>query len=264
MRAIIALAFSGVCLYTYISSTTTTPSSFSLRSSNNIRRELFGNDSEEYPIPIFDNDKEEIDISTDISPQTAAPDSKQQDDGELRSMKKSTSWLSVQPRIEPRIMSPIIDPPKDLEWKFPVFSNPQPYPLRDLSNYPNESLESWYHNNEQFSDLSQCMDFKCNTDVEVCDNTSPTTYNNPNGPCCTHILRDMLHVIDDSMATLGLDYFVGFGTLLGLTRSGKVIPWTADNDIVIEKKTLRAMADLWSVSSLFVCYGYGTYIMSCV
>ena len=94
------------------------------------------------------------------------------------------------------------------------------------------------------------MDFKCNKDVEVCENTSPTTYNNPNGPCCTHILRDMLHVIDDSMATLGLDYFVGFGTLLGLTRSGRVIPWTADNDIVIEKKALRAMTELWSVS----CY----------
>ena len=258
MRAIIVLAFSGLCLYTYISS------SSQMRSTNN-RRALFGNDSEDYPISIFDHEGEGIATidSSSNSGVTYYYDNTafKQEGGGLRSM-KMMSWLSVQPRIEPRIMSPIIDPPKDLEWKFPVFSNPQPYPLRDLSNYPNESLESWYHNNEQFSDLSQCMDFKCNTDVEVCDNTSPTTYNNPNGPCCTHILRDMLHVIDDSMATLELDYFIGFGTLLGLTRSGKVIPWTADNDIVIEKKTLRAMADLWSVSSLFVCYG--TYIMSCV
>ena len=249
MRAIIVLACSGLCLYTYISS------SSQMRSTNN-RRELFGNDSEDYPISIFDHEGEGIATidSSSNSGLTYHYDNTafKQEGGGLRSM-KMMSWLSVQPRIEPRIMSPIIDPPKDVEWKFPVFSNPQPYPLRDLSYYPNESLEFWYHNNEQFSDLSQCMDFKCNTDVEVCDNTSPTTYNNPNGPCCTHILRDMLHVIDDSMATLGLDYFIGFGTLLGLTRSGKVIPWTADNDIVIEKKTLRAMADLWSVSSLFVC-----------
>ena len=125
---------------------------------------------------------------------------------------------------------------------------PQPYQLRELSKYTKNGL-SWYHNNEHYSDMSQCMDFKCNKNVEECDNTESTTYIDPDGPCCTHILRDMLRTFDDSMSTLGLDYFIGFGTLLGLTRSGKVIPWTADNDVIIDTKTLQAMTDLWSTES---------------
>ena len=80
---------------------------------------------------------------------------------------------------------------------------PQPYNYR--SEYTKNGL-SWFNDNEHYSDQSQCMDyFKCNKDINVCDNTESTTYNDPDGPCCTHILRDMLRTFDDSMSNFGLD-----------------------------------------------------------
>jgi hypothetical protein len=132
------------------------------------------------------------------------------------------------------------------------------YPLKDISNYPTDPIQtsinhpsSWY--NDKYSDMSQCIDFQCSSDIELCDNIQRTNYawdDNATPPCCTHILRDMLRTFDVIMATLGLDYFIGFGTLLGLIRSGRVIPWTIDNDIVIENvQTLRAMTELWPSNS---------------
>jgi len=124
---------------------------------------------------------------------------------------------------------------------------PLHYTLRDISNVRPVPQSVF---NEQFADsMSQCLDFKCNQDRSVCDNTLTTSYSNPKGPCCTHILRDMLHIFDDAMVNFGLDYFVGFGTLLGLTRAGLVIPWTTDNDLVIDRKTLRVMTELWNTEA---------------
>ena len=198
MRAIIALAWSGVCLYTYFSGSEN-PRDHSLRS----RQLLVENaDTDTTSVDAVDLTLD-VDSSNDII----------------------SSSLADEESIEP-----------------------QRYQLRDLSEYTKNGL-SWFNDNEHYSDLSQCMDFKCNKDINVCDNTESTSYNDPDGPCCTHILRDMLRTFDDSMATLGLDYFIGFGTLLGLTRSGKVIPWTADNDVIIDTKTLQAMTDLWSTES---------------
>lgn len=104
----------------------------------------------------------------------------------------------------------------------------------------------------QFSDISPCLDFQCTTDISLCDNTFQTNYDSLDGtpPCCTHILRDMLRIFDESMSTLGLEYFVGFGTMLGLVRAGRVIPWTIDNDVVLESDTaLRAVGQLWDAES---------------
>ena len=47
--------------------------------------------------------------------------------------------------------------------------------------------------------------FQVQQGINVCDNTESTTYNDPDGPCCTHILRDMLRTFDDSMSNFGLD-----------------------------------------------------------
>jgi len=125
-------------------------------------------------------------------------------------------------------------------------TEPLQYTLRDISKVRGVEQSAF---DKQFADMSQCMDFKCNGDRSVCDNTLPTSYSNPDGPCCTHLLRDMLHIVDDAMVDFGLDYFVGFGTLLGLTRAGLVIPWTIDNDIVIDRKTLRVLTDLWNTEA---------------
>ena len=89
-------------------------------------------------------------------------------------------------------------------------------------------------------------------DESTCDNIYPTNYDGPNPPCCTHILRDLVHIFDEKMSTLNLDYVVSFGTLLGLTRSDKIIPWTGDNDIIIKDlTTVKTMVDLWKTTDAY-------------
>ena len=97
---------------------------------------------------------------------------------------------------------------------------------------------------------AKCRPFQCMKNETQCDNIHPTNYDGPNPPCCTHILRDLMHIFDETMSTLGLDYVVSFGTLLGLTRSDKIIPWTGDNDVIIEDtKTAYDMVDLWKTTN---------------
>lgn len=186
----------------------------------------------------------------------AAPSSKQHrhdhDRRQLMNLVEFTDPKSVEVRDSPPIESQqhqqqTYDPLEPMQDQ-----QPQMYPFRDVSSYPGgpggKAGFEWFA--DQFSDMSQCIDFKCSKDIDFCDNTSPTDYDGYGGlgfaPCCTHILRDILTVFDGTMSELGLDYFVGFGTLLGLIRSDRVIPWTIDNDIVVEQRTLRAMAELWN------------------
>jgi len=141
---------------------------------------------------------------------------------------------------------------------------PTMYPFIDISSISNSnggdpkfatsSIRDdllWY--DELYSNsMDSCIDFQCTSDVEKCNNVHLTNYDNSNGepPCCTHILRDMLHTFDTEMSNIGINYFVGFGTLLGLIRNELVIPWTIDNDIVIENvQTLFVMSKLWNAQS---------------
>lgn len=81
-----------------------------------------------------------------------------------------------------------------------------------------------------------CMRFKCSAAKEAhCqDHYAETDYDHPNNPpCCTHILRDMLKLVDTALGSLDLEYFTVYGTLLGLVRNDHVIPWTADNDFLM-------------------------------
>ena len=117
------------------------------------------------------------------------------------------------------------------------------YHLRDISNY---SGTNFTNSLPKTTLHAKCRPFKCTKDEFSCDNMLPTNYDGPDPPCCTHILRDLAHIFDEMMSTLGLDYVVSFGTLLGLARSDKIIPWTGDNDIIIkDPKTAHAMVDLW-------------------
>jgi len=132
---------------------------------------------------------------------------------------------------------------------------PEPYTLKDVSDLPKVrkiEVTRWF--DEVFDDPEKmgCIDFTCTHDVALCDTIDETDYENPpgpDGPCCTHILRDMLRVFDESMVGFGLDYFLGFGTLLGFVRSGRVIPWTIDNDVVVDKHILRLITELWDVEA---------------
>lgn len=121
-------------------------------------------------------------------------------------------------------------------------------PPRDVSDMPasrvrypaaDESL------GRQNSKYEACLRFECDwTDHDRCDAmTGPTTYDDPSGrpPCCVHILRDMARAFDDAMCSLGLEYFAMYGTLLGLVRNDRLIPWTSDNDYVATERTVAAM-----------------------
>ncbi|KAL7533837.1 hypothetical protein ACHAXR_005480 [Thalassiosira sp. AJA248-18] len=88
---------------------------------------------------------------------------------------------------------------------------------------------------KRMSRYEGCMRFKCAnyTEPHCQDNFADTDYTGGNPPCCTHVLRDMIRTVDDALCGLGLEYFAGYGTLLGLIRDDHVIPWTADNDFVV-------------------------------
>ena len=59
-----------------------------------------------------------------------------------------------------------------------------------------------------------------------------------------------MQIFGNFMIGLGLEYSVALGTLLGLYRSDKVIPWTADNDIFIkDSKTAHTMMTLWGTQN---------------
>jgi phosphorylcholine metabolism protein LicD len=53
----------------------------------------------------------------------------------------------------------------------------------------------------------------------------------------------MTKAFDDLMCKLGLEYFVTYGTLLGLHRSDRLIPWTIDNDFIATTSTLQYLID---------------------
>ena len=118
-------------------------------------------------------------------------------------------------------------------------------PLRELSEFDPKRF------GKQFRDavphtFEDCLFFDCNHDISECDNGDPTNYDGPKPPCCMHILRDMSRIFDEEMCRLGLDYFVGFGSLLGLRREDRFIPWTIDSDIIIPSlAAMNAMVTLW-------------------
>jgi len=132
------------------------------------------------------------------------------------------------------------------------------YPLRDVSNY-SMSMSSMVRS-ANYGSLASCLIYECTSNSTECDTLEPTNYNHKGNttdndndkqkpPCCIHILRDMAKVFDEEMSRLGLDYTAGFGTLLGLRRSDRLIPWTVDNDYIVESYQVgNAMVDLWNAT----------------
>merc|ERR1712238_211756 len=123
--------------------------------------------------------------------------------------------------------------------------------LRDLSHYSTEKVGD-LHEISLSNNLktSNCLFYVCNRDAAECDNKLPTNFDGPKPPCCTHILRDMSRNFDEAMCTLGLDYVVSFGTLLGFRRGDHIIPWTADIDYIIPSKDVaNEMVALWDTNN---------------
>ena len=125
--------------------------------------------------------------------------------------------------------------------------------LHNISKYEGSNK----HTQLPTEHLDQCLFFTCSKNETLCDNVLPTDYDGPHPPCCSHILRDMARAFDEEMCRLGLDYTVGFGTLLGLERGNKFIPWTIDHDYIIESTMLAdAMVDLWDAKVTGMAHVY--------
>lgn len=93
------------------------------------------------------------------------------------------------------------------------------------------------------------MRYRCITDENRCDNNNPTNYDNTTTPpCCVHILRDIAQWFDSVMCTMGLEYFSTCGTLLGLERGDRIIPWTSDNDYSMDKRSIVIMKEVWETT----------------
>tara|TARA_Y100001954_G_scaffold196320_1_gene212603 strand:+ start:1030 stop:2055 length:1026 start_codon:yes stop_codon:yes gene_type:complete len=52
--------------------------------------------------------------------------------------------------------------------------------------------------------------------------------------CCSIVLEQLLHGLQDFLRDKGVSFYIMFGTLLGAHRDGAIIPWTSDLDVVVE------------------------------
>jgi hypothetical protein len=141
-------------------------------------------------------------------------------------------------------------------------------PLRDLSEFSTQKIGAKYYDDAIVPKTlkgSNCLFFDCNQDINECDNVDPTNYDGPKAPCCTHILRDMSRIFDEEMCNLGLDYVAGFGTLLGLRRADRFIPWSIDNDLVIGSgEAMNALVMLWDSKKTGLSHHYSGINRLCV
>ena len=137
---------------------------------------------------------------------------------------------------------------------------PPECPRRDLSAHTTERVGQQYLDAVPNTlEGSNCLSFDCNQDVNECDNGDVTNYDGPKPPCCTHVLRDMTRIFDEEMCSLGLDYFAAFGSLLGLRRSDKFMPWSASGDLIIHSaEAMNALVMLWDSQKTGMSHHYSS------
>mmetsp|Transcript_27303 Transcript_27303/g.41042 ORF Transcript_27303/g.41042 Transcript_27303/m.41042 type:complete len:334 (-) Transcript_27303:189-1190(-) len=141
-------------------------------------------------------------------------------------------------------------------------------PLRNLAAFKNGRVGRKYFDAvpKTLDGLgSNCLFFECNQDIDECDNADSTTYDGQKPPCCTHVLRDMNRIFDEEMCSLGLDYFAAFGSLLGLRRADRFIPWSIDGDIIIHSgEAMNALVMLWDSKRTGLSHHYSGMNRMCV
>ncbi len=138
---------------------------------------------------------------------------------------------------------------KDSKSMAVLGNSSQEFAFRDLSEFSVRKIGPIYKTslNKRLEEAN-CLDFACSKNETLCENTAnvTTNYDGPEPPCCIHILRDMARIFDETMFNLRLDYSAGFGSLLGIIRENRFIPWTIDNDYIIPSTdVMNALVSLW-------------------
>jgi hypothetical protein len=159
----------------------------------------------------------------------------------------------------------IINDPHTTTLKPPLEELPK-CPLRNLSEFSPKAVgQKFLRGVPKTLEGSNCLFFDCNQDINECDNENATNYDGPKNPCCTHIIRDMSRIFDEEMCRLGLDYVVGFGSLLGLRRADRFIPWSADSDIIINSsEAMNALVMLWDSKKTGMSHHYHMINRMCI
>jgi phosphorylcholine metabolism protein LicD len=80
----------------------------------------------------------------------------------------------------------------------------------------------------------------CNKNTKKCNIQKGQNLNQ----CCKDYLVELLRVIDGLFAKHEITYWLDYGTLLGATRKGNVIPYDDDGDIGILRQDLHKVLSL--------------------
>ena len=79
-------------------------------------------------------------------------------------------------------------------------------------------------------------------------------------PCCTMVMFEMLRDLSRFLASKSLPSALAFGTLLGLVRSGSVIPFTADIDISMPAWARDALIKDPAWTAELAALGYSVFL----
>jgi len=154
---------------------------------------------------------------------------------------------------------PVIQQQDDNSDPYSSFGLPTPNncEVRDLSNYTMTrqiAEEKWsLKKSNGICNITEINNerlwFTCDHNQTRCNTHEETNYDGSLPPCCTHLMRDMIREFDRVMCYLKLEYFVSYGSLLGLERADRMLPWTEDVDFVVPTNSMAALLDLWEEAS---------------
>ena len=95
------------------------------------------------------------------------------------------------------------------------------------------------------------MRFPCNHRFEYRNDCTEEDMNDEEQPPCQRaVLRDLIFVMTDLLEKANIRHWISYGTLLGAMRDQKIIPWTADVDVVVKGEDYSRLGKAFKNSEL--------------